>query len=1295
MKKHLLAIAALFATWSALSGQTITLSGELQWAEEPTAFFDGNASVDYWSFDEAVAGSAVPGLPYVVRRFKVDGPGKLRVEVVRAEYEPFDWENPPQDGGLGSNLTFEASINRQREGYYGKIAFAPIVRRGGRYERLSAFELRVRRLPGGETVTQRGPTNTETSALADGDIYKVAITETGMQKLTYGYLKDELGIDIDNIDPGQIKVYGNTGGLVPYYTEAPREDDLVENYAYVEDGGDGAFDPGDYLLFYAQGAEAWSYDAVRDEFNQTRNIYDTRNYHFIKISPAPAQRIATRGTLSNTAYTTGSFDDYIRLEEERFNLLHEWSKAQGSAQHWYGEQFKVTRSHDYNEAFRFPNLIGDEGVKVRARFAGRARVSSYFYIDIYGQTVKSDKIDSVNSINGPADNIRRYADAGRLSGSVLLSDNDETIPVTVRYPHPQGPGDESEGWIDWVQLRVRRQLAMSGEQLAFRDLRTLGYPSATFELDNASGLVVWDITNPLQPVQQEVVYEGSRLSFGANTGELREFVAFDPSAALHRPEPAGPVGNQNLHGLSDVDMVIVYPPELEGAALRLAEHRAAHNGIRVEAVEAGKVYNEFASGRQEPTAIRDFARMLYDRSEGFQYLLLLGDGSFDNRDLYGLGGNFLPTYQEEDFNPVETYPTDDFYAILYGNSPSAPLNGELQIAVGRLPVKNMQEAEAVVDKIIRYDADERALGDWRNRLVFVGDDNDGAGDLDHYKQADDIAGDVQADNQAFNIEKIYLDAFPQESTPGGERVPQATERINQSVFKGALAITYLGHGGPKGWAQERVLNLSDIFSWDNNYRMPIFLTATCSFAGYDDPTFVTAGEEVLLNSNGGSAGLLTTVRAVYSNANKRLTDKALSYLLRKDEQGQPLTLGMAFRNGKNDLAGNFNIDNSRKFALLGDPAMPVALPQYEVRTTAVGETVGTTEEPDTLRALQQVTVRGEVVDANGNRVEGFNGIIYPSVFDKVQQVSTLGQGANSVYQYDIQQNIIFKGRASVANGRFEFSFVVPKDINYELGYGKISYYAADEGQMLDGAGSYGNFIIGGTDPGAVADNQGPQVEVYMNTQDFVFGSAVNPAPTLLVRLSDDNGINVVGNSIGHDLEGILNDDTQNTYLLNDFYESDLDNYTSGEVRYPMKDLAEGRHHIRVKAWDVANNSSEGYTEFVVAESGEVALQQVLNYPNPFTDRTCFQFDHNLANQDIEVLVQIYTVSGRLVKTLQTVMFSDGALRQDDCIEWDGRDDFGGRLARGVYLYKVKVRAANTGTSDLSGESGFEKLVILK
>jgi hypothetical protein len=346
--------------------------------------------------------------------------------------------------------------------------------------------------------------------------------------------------------------------------------------------------------------------------------------------------------------------------------------------------------------------------------------------------------------------------------------------------------------------------------------------------------------------------------------------------------------------------------------------------------------------------------------------------------------------------------------------------------------------------------------------------------------------------------------------------------------------------------------------------------------------------------------------------------------------------------------------------------------------------------------LQKVTIEGIVADGNGQILENFNGILYPTVFDKEVSFKTLGQDSRSYpYEFDLQKNILFKGRASVSNGRFSFSFVIPRDINYELGIGKISYYAADENQMVDGAGSFLNIAIGGTDPNALQDNEGPEVGVYMNTEDFAFGGITDQKPTLLVKLNDENGINVVGNSIGHDLEGILDENTQQVFLLNDFYESDLDDYTSGTVHFPLSQLEEGRHSIRVKAWDVANNSSEGYTEFVVASSEGLALRHVLNYPNPFTDRTCFQFDHNISGIELEVKIDIYTVSGRLVKSIQSTIFSDGALRQDDCIPWDGKDDFGDALARGIYLYKVKVRAQNGLNDPLESESEFEKLVLLK
>lgn len=1292
----IIAIATLLLNVCLAHAQApIIIREQFRWNSQADEILLQGRIVEYWQFREGVESSEYPSLQFYVKRFPVEGYGKLRVEVLNARYEPFEKGPSPDDGYLQEQLQFETAVERERQNYYGKVAFVPIVRRGGRFERLVSVELRVTLQPQAQAVAFRGPTS-GLSVLSDGQIYKIAVSNRGIHRISYDFLKNQLGIDIDNVNPREIKLYGNGGGMLPFFTGAERIDDLEENAIQIAGEEDGVFGPGDYILFYAEGPDKWVYSENIGQFTLEKNIYNTRNYYFLKISPGNGRRVSEMPAPGNPAYTSASFDDYARLEQENINLFHEWAKAQGSGQSWFGDHFKVARQYAYNNAFSFPNLINTEPAVIRASMALRANVRSRFLLEINGETLESGEAGSVPSVDGGGDNTQVYARRTTLNDTILLSG--PGISFTLRYPYPQGVADFSEGWLDYVQANVRRSLRMEGPQMHFRDRRSLAYPATTFQLQNAGpGIAVWDITNPLAPGRPAVQQAGQQLSFAANTESLREFIAFDTGQEFPAPEAVGPVANQNLHGIDNADMVIIYHRDFEQEALRLAEHRASLNGLTVVLAEAETVYNEFSSGKKDPTAFRDFARMLYERSPGFRYLLLFGDGSFDSRDIYGLSGDFIPTYQKESFNPVEAYPSDDYFGLLTANDPSEPLSGILNIAVGRLPVKTPEEAANAVAKIIHYDSSEKTMGDWRNRLVFVGDDNDsspGNFDIDHYEDADEIAEELNDSLRYLNLEKIYLDAFPQESTPGGERIPQATEQLNRSMFKGALAVTYLGHGGSKGLAQERVLNVSDILSWENFDQMPIFITATCSFTGYDDPAFVTAGEEAFLNPSGGAIALMTTVRAVYASSNIRMTENALRFIFRRTD-GQAPTVGEAFQRGKNDVDGTFNINNSRKFTLIGDPSMPIAVPAYKAVTTAIDGRPVEQAASDTLRALQRVNIEGIITGQDGQLLSDFSGVIYPTIFDKAQTATTLGQGANKIYNYRIQKNVLFKGRASVANGRFQFTFVVPKDINYQFGPGKISYYAAHGATLQDAAGSYEGIIIGGTDPNALADDEGPKVEVFMNTEDFVFGGITGPNPTLLVKLEDDNGINVVGNSIGHDLEGTLDDDTQNTYLLNDFYQSELDDYTRGAVRYPLSKLAEGRHNIRVKAWDVANNSSEGYTEFVVASSESVALEHVLNYPNPFTDFTCFQFDHNLANQELEVMVQVYTISGRLVKTIQASILSDGALRRDDCIGWDGRDDYGGRLARGVYLYKVKVQTANTGNVVLSGESEFEKLVILK
>lgn len=1288
MKKSGTFVLALFTFTFAFANPPSIIKRTLNWQEETMVYpYEGSDPVFMMRFDEATYREQAPTLPLFSERFRLDSYGELSATFSNMVFESFSKTPSEDDAAIPYDIQVVTDIDKDRLDHFGRITFLPIRKVGeGQYERLVSFEMRLTFVPRTEPGKPRGG-NTYTSALNDGDIYKIAVSEAGVYKLDFNFLKNQLGIPVESIDPRTIKIYGNGGGVLPELAGAPRQDDLAENAIEVVGESDGRFDSGDYILFYGQGANAWEYNEANQAFSFPRNFYDNKNYYFIKISPGNGLRIQNQASAPGGNYTVTTFSDFIRYERDIFNLMHDWAYGQGSGRQFFGDYFKVKVSEDFSNEFKVPNLVPSEPVKISAAFAARINSGSTARFSITANGTKFTSGTFSTTKGGSTDT---FAHMQFVDGEFVP--NSTSLAVSLEFNKPSGIFNE--GWLDYIELNMRRQLLMEGSQMIFRDTRSLGFPVSTFRLGKANaGTIVWDVTDPLAPQRQEGSLNGTEFVFGAATGgELKEFIAFDQNSGFLSAEAKGKIENQNYHGIADVDMVIIYHKDFQSEAERLASHRRSFSNLTVELVDIEKLYNEFSSGRKDASAIRDFAKMVFDRSpQRFKSLLLFGDGSFDPRNVYGLGGDFIPVYETiNSLSPIYAFPSDDYFALLSDNEGADINTGSLDIGVGRFPVKDLDEARGVVDKVIHYDVNPGSLRDWRNRVVFVGDDEDG--NL-HTGDADKIAVKIGGKNPNLNVDKIYLDAFPQISTSGGTRAPLATDAINKNMFKGVLAMVYLGHGGTKGWAQERVLKIEDIQSWKNLDQMPIIITATCSFSGYDNPAFTTAGELSFLNRQGGAIALYTTVRPVFASANKILTEAAVDTLFYKIDHEKP-TLGEVLRLSKNKTG---SASNSRKFTLLGDPGQKLALPNFNVITSKINDQEVSAGITDTLRALQKVTIEGEVQDDFGNLLTDFNGIVYPTIYDKVVKYRTLAQDANSPpFDFDLQKNIIFKGRASVTGGKFKFTFVIPKDINYNFGECKISYYAADETRLEDAAGNFQDIIVGGTDPNALADDRGPQVEVFMNNESFVFGGITSPDPVLLVKLEDDNGINVVGNSIGHDLAGILDKNSQNTYILNDFYEAAMDDHTRGEVRYPLNSLQEGRHEIRVTAWDIANNPAEGFTEFVVVTSEEVALKHVLNYPNPFTTSTCFMFEHNQSGIELDVMVQIYTVSGRLIKTLEERIISTGyRLGNGDCIQWNGRDDYGDPLAKGVYLYKVKVRSANTGDTLLEGESEFEKLVILK
>jgi hypothetical protein len=512
--------------------------------------------------------------------------------------------------------------------------------------------------------------------------------------------------------------------------------------------------------------------------------------------------------------------------------------------------------------------------------------------------------------------------------------------------------------------------------------------------------------------------------------------------------------------------------------------------------------------------------------------------------------------------------------------------------------------------------------------------------------------------------------------------------INNRVEKGTLVLNYTGHGGEVGLGHERFIEISQIQSWNNKNNLPLFITATCEFSRFDDPDRTSAGELCFLNPNGAAIALLTTVRLAFSNTNFTLNSKLYDFIFDTLPNGKMPSLGDVVRLTKVNSGVQFYFLN---FHLLGDPALRLAYPQQSVYTSQINNKIITPTTFDTLTALSKVTVKGFVGNKAGNKLSTFNGILYPTVFDKEQQITCLGNDPSSLlggtipFKFNIQKNIIYKGKVEVKNGDFTFSFIVPKDISYNFDIGKLSYYAHNG--IIDANGYNKNFYVGGSSTTIAPDNAGPVVGLYLNDKKFVSGGTTNEEPNLYAEVADSSGINTVGTGIGHDITAILDENSSKPILLNDYYEADLNSYQKGKIKYPFDQLSEGNHRLSLKVWDVQNNSSIVYTDFVVAATAEMALTHVLNYPNPFTTKTKFFFENNQCCQTLKVNIQIFTISGKVVKTISQTLNNEGF--RSDGIDWDGKDEFGDKLAKGVYVYKLSV----TGPDSKKAEK-IEKLVIL-
>ncbi len=1168
--------------------------------------------------------------------------------------------------------------------------YIPALRKNnlnGKIERLKSFQLEYSFITDNNEKDLGNGTKSfaSNSVLATGSWYKIGVNKEGIYKIDKSFLI-ALGININQLNPKQLKIFFSGAGMIPESNSALRTDDLKEIALTVVGESDGKFDDADYILFYGQNPNRWYLDTATNKFYHVQHLYSDFTYYYLTIATSNGKRISSVASESLTpTQTFNYFDDYAYHEADTANLLL-------SGRDWYGESFKYILSQDFN--FSFPNHLIETAAQLKAAVASHT---------IFGQGARNFNITFNGSSLGNIVVPETCGDytcpvATAVSQSFSFLPNSDQLDVNLTY---SSNADDANGWLNYLELNVKRSLIMSGDQMPFRIIASAAAGNiSAFDITSSSSITVWDVTNPWVVKSISLLDNGSIKSFIAKTDNLNEYIAFNEASFL-TPSINGKIKNQNLHATATSDYIIVVPSDLKSSADELAEFHRSNNNFKVRVVLTDQIYNEFGGGIGDPSAIRDFMKMLYDRANGDtslmpKYLLLFGDGSFDYKNRIENNTNLVPTFESyESLSPISSFNTDDFFGFLDNNEGANMLasNLKMDVAIGRIPAKNETEAADVVNKIKFYKS-AASLGSWQNVLTFCADDEDGN---THINDADAIANYVSTNNPQFNIDKIYLDAFQQISTPGGARYPDVNTAISNRIYAGTLIFNYMGHGGYTGLAHERILSNVDFDGWTNMCKLPLFITATCDFSNFDDAEIVSAGERLLLNPNGGAIGLVTTVRLVYSYANYDLNLNFMKQIFKVNDQG-PISVGEALRRGKNNVTSDAT--NNRKFTFLGDPAISLINSSNQVLTSTI-KSHPITSIPDTLKALEKITITGYVADKNGTKISTYNGIVYPTVFDKAVTYQTLHNDPQSpVKQFQLQKNAIFNGKASVKNGEFTFTFIVPKDISYQYGFGKLSYYAQDG--TTSASGYKKDIVVGGSADSFDFDNNGPHIDIFMNDEKFVFGGMTDENPTLYVKLKDESGINTVGNGIGHDVTGMKDDDSKNIFLLNEFYEANLDDYQSGTIHYPLKNISEGRHSINVKAWDVYNNSNESYTEFIVASSASAALSHVLNYPNPFTSQTEFMFEHNLSTGVLYIKIEIYSVSGKLVKTIEQTIVQ-GSSESNLCmgetnsgsyrvngIMWDGTDDFGDPIGKGVYVYRVSIK----NDSGLSTDT-FEKLVLLK
>lgn len=1177
----------------------------------------------------------------------------------------------------------------------------------GKIQRLSSFEISTTNLPTNFSVQKVGTT---VNPLATGTFYKIKVDKSGIFKITAQFLRDN-GINPSNINPRNFRIYGNGGIMLPEYNQDVKYDALQENAIQVVGEDDGVWNDADYALFYAQGPNGYNLyntangngfkrtDTRNDKSENVKNIYEDFSYYFINFDKGQGKRVQNVDLNLPAGAPITRYDDYQVINNDQKNLLK-------VGRIWVEDQ-SFTTEKTININTNSP-IQGGDVIRYRTQVIGFKAQQNNISFSINNQNAYTTPNVPANTSNFSYDffPLRYEGTVSNLNGN----------QITIKYNPDITVNPNGAFYFDYLEVQYKEDLKFNGNQMNFRDfsLQSGTNTNYGFSISNATNIEqVWDVTDITNANRRINKAPGTaNFNFAYTTSDPNfnnEFVAFRADAAF-TPQFVERINSQNLSALQNLDYLIITTPEMMSQAQRLANYHQTKNNFEVEIVDATKIYNEFGSGSRDLTAIRDFVTKLNNPLGSLKYVFILGDASFDYKNRVPNNSNVVSSYQsEESADFVSSFVTDDYIVMTKPQTVQFITNNLPDLPVGRIPAANPTEAANMIDKTLAYynslSGQSTPFGEWRMKLDFVVDDDKDGGEPFHNVMNKTLASTFEVAGNTnlkeYNVRKLYLDAFQAQSTAGGQRYPQVNQAISNDLGN-SLYLFYFGHGGINGWAQERVFTLDEIQNannFSNVYsRFPFVSTITCEFTLWDEPATFSAGEQLMKLKQGGAAAMITSSRAVgvgYGIDFTNLYTKDIFKLINDDFE----TVGNAHLNAKRLHGAD---PNHMKVNFLGDPAMKLSRPKRLLVIDGIETPV-----PGLIRGLDFVKIKGHINNANGTTNTTFNGRVVINIFDKRLNKTTLNNdgGLTPVLNYTEEGSAIVKASGTAVNGVFTVEFYVPKDINYAVGEGRILGYADNKSTDV-----FNNQAVqvGDINPNGINDNEPPKVKLYMNNTNFADGGITNQNPMLLACVTDDTGINSTGSGIGHDITVYLDGQIINTIVLNDFYapgegngciSPSLAEYQKGNVTYPFRNLAIGQHQLTFKVWDINNNSTTETLNFEVKDEADqhLTINRPLNWPNPFTNKTYIHFEHN-CDDILDVNVQIYTITGKLVRTLSTPVvaepFLQGFRTPRQAIEWDGKDDFGDTVAKGTYIFKIFAKSQNQEKCKGSA-TAVEKMVLLK